>query len=141
MALGAQGVYALSRICRAAEETQMTHARTAFGTTDSGHGLAKRLDNIGWALFFLMTGAVWLIPEGHVPPGKWLIGTGILLLGLNGIRALVRVRTSDFGTILGTLALAAGLSAFWGIRLPIAAIGLIVLGLALLGREMFAGHE
>ena len=37
---------------------------------------AKRLDQIGWGIFLVMIGTIWLVPA--VPPGTWLIGTGIL---------------------------------------------------------------
>ena len=69
------------------------------------------------------------------------MGTGVLLIVLNGVRALARVRVSGFVTAVGALALIAGLCAFWGIRLPIAAIGLILLGISLLGRELVARNE
>jgi len=44
--------------------------------------LDKRLDALGWGLFLIMIGGLWLAPEGWVPEGTWLIGTGIIILGL-----------------------------------------------------------
>ena len=41
-------------------------------------------------------------------PGTWLIGTGVLLLCLNAVRATIKVPVSGFGILLGVLALAAG---------------------------------
>ena len=58
----------------------MTYAQTSYTPADS-QATGKRLDNIGWAVFFILTGALWLVPESQVPPGTWFIGVGLLLLG------------------------------------------------------------
>ena len=103
---------------------------------EPGYSLGKRIDAVGWAVFLILTGVVWLFPETRVPPGTWLVGTGLLLLGLNAVRAISKVPVSGFATVLGMLALAGGLGALWGVRLPLVAIGLILLGLGLLTRTL-----
>lgn len=90
--------------------------------------LDRRLEAIAWGLFLIMTGAIWLVPEQQIPQGTWLIGTGVLLLALNGIRNLKGVAVSGVTTFLGAVALAAGLSGLFGVRLPLLAICLIVIG-------------
>jgi hypothetical protein len=112
----------------------MTHTHAPIEA--HGTGLGKRLDDIGWALFLIVTGVIWLVPETRLPRGTWLIATGLLLLGLNAVRAVIKVPVSGFTLILGTLALVAGLTALWGIELPLAAICLILVGLGLLARQM-----
>ncbi|NIV40630.1 MAG: hypothetical protein GWN58_67915, partial [Anaerolineae bacterium] len=43
----------------------------------------QRLDAIGWGLFLVMLGGLWLVPEEWgVPEGTWLIGAGAIVLGL-----------------------------------------------------------
>jgi hypothetical protein len=86
----------------------------------------KRLDEIGWGIFLIMIGTIWLVPS--VPQGTWLIGTGVLLLLLNAIRYSNQAEWSGFSTTLGALALAAGLSELIGIKLPLFAICLVVIG-------------
>jgi hypothetical protein len=49
-------------------------------------GLEKNLDDIGWGIFLIMIGALCLVPKDLVPEGTWLMGTGLLLLTLNGVR-------------------------------------------------------
>lgn len=85
-----------------------------------------RLDEIGWGIFLIMIGTIWLVPS--VPQGTWLIGTGILLLALNVIRYATERHVRGFSATLGVLALAAGLSELLGIRLPLFAICLVVIG-------------
>lgn len=114
----------------------MTHAHAPLATADDAHARGRRLDDIGWALFFILTGVIWLLPEEQVPPGTWLIATGLLLLGLNAIRAAGHLPVSGFATVLGTLALAAGLGTLAGIDLPLMAIFLILLGVGLLARQL-----
>ena len=45
--------------------------------------LNKRLEAIAWGLFLIMIGALWLLPDETVPEGTWLLGVGVILLGLN----------------------------------------------------------
>ena len=56
--------------------------------------LDKRLDALGWGLFLIMIGCLWLIPEESVPEGTWLIGAGVIILVLIGIRYLYGIKIS-----------------------------------------------
>jgi len=96
----------------------------------------KRLDEIGWGIFLIMFGTIVLIPS--VPQGAWLIGTGVLLLLLNGIRYKIQSEWSGFWVVLGVLALAAGFSELLGIKLPLFAICLVVLGLGMLLKPLLS---
>ena len=95
----------------------------------------KRFDEIGWGIFLMMIGTIWLVPS--VPQGTWLIGTGVLLLVLNAIRYGSQAEWSGFSTALGLLALAAGLSELMGVKLPLFAICLIVIGASLLLKPLY----
>lgn len=99
-------------------------------TTDTG----ARLDQIGWGIFLVMIGTIWLVPG--VPQGTWLIGTGILLLLLNGIRSRLGVQWSGISVALGTLALIAGLGHYTGINVPLFPVCLVVIGLALIVKPL-----
>lgn len=112
----------------------MAHA-PAFPST-SAPDFSKRLDDIGWALFFILTGVIWLLPADRLPPGTWLIASGLLLLGLNAVRSIAKVPISWFTVTIGVLALLAGVSALWALRLPLAAICLVFFGLWLLVRQL-----
>lgn len=116
----------------------MAQAHVPVACPDAGLAHGKRLDDIGWAIFLILTGVLWLFPESQVPPGTWLIGTGLLLLGLNAFRVIAKVPVSGFTTLLGTVALVAGLAAWWGIHLPLVALVLILLGVGILGRQLVA---
>jgi hypothetical protein len=89
---------------------------------------SERLDVVGWGLLLILTGALWLVPDQRVPQGSWLVGTGLLLLTLNGIRKLRGIRVSTLTTFLGVVALAAGLSDAFGVRLPLLALCFIAIG-------------
>ena len=92
----------------------------------------KRLESIAWALFIIMIGCLWLVPDEQVPQGTWSIGVGLILLGLNAARAMNGIRMSGFTIGLGILALLSGLGDWLGLDLPIFAILLILLGLNIL---------
>jgi hypothetical protein len=73
-----------------------------------------------------------------VPHGAWLIGTGLLLLGLNLARYLNGITMRGWTTLLCGLALAAGLASLLGVKLPLLALLLVVLGAAIILRPLVA---
>lgn len=113
----------------------MTTQKVEFSDTDAGE-TAKRLDQIGWGIFLIMIGALWLVPG--VPQGTWLIGTGILLLVLNVIRSSLGIQWSGVSVALGVLALAAGLGDFTGINLPLFPICLVIIGATLILKPLMS---
>lgn len=71
--------------------------------------LNKRLEAIGWGLFLIMIGGLMLVPEQYVPEGLWLVGAGLIMLGLNAARYFYHLPLSWFTIVLGLIALASGI--------------------------------
>jgi len=114
------------------------HGTHGLANQDAGKtALDKRLEDVGWGLFLLLTGGILLVPDRQVPQGTWLIGAGIVLLGLNAVRYLKGIRMSMFTTILGLLAFAGGLGEFYGVELPLFALLLILLGASIILKPRF----
>lgn len=101
----------------------------SFDGTAKRDVLEDRLHDFGWGLLLVVIGTILLLPSERVPHGSWLIAAGIILLGLNAVRAVYGVRTSGFTFVVGTLALIAGLGEFFAVNVPLIAVGLIVIGL------------
>jgi uncharacterized membrane protein len=110
-------------------------------TRESNHNYTV----IGWGLLFMLWGITILF--NFVPFGVGVLGTGLILLGANGIRALNSLPARDENTVLGILALAWGLlelarpilgQLFGYIDLDwaIFAILLVLLGMILLARGL-----
>ena len=99
--------------------------------------LDKRLDALGWGLFLIMIGCLWLIPEESVPEGTWLIGAGVIILVLIGIRFLYGIKISGVWLVIGILALAFGISDFSGLNLPVFPILIILFGLSIVLKPLF----
>ena len=97
--------------------------------------LNRRLDEIGWALFFLLTGVLLLAPE-RIPDGTWLIGVGIIMLGINAVRRLNDIAISPFTVILGAVAVAAGLADLFGVKFPLFAVLFILIGVGMVVRQL-----
>ena len=110
------------------------NVQSADFSTPSDTG--RRLDQIGWGIFLIMIGAIWLVP--NVPQGTWLIGTGALLLALNVLRYSIGLHWSGVTTVLGVVALAAGVGELTGIRLPLFPICLILVGIGLVLKPLIA---
>ena len=102
---------------------------------------SKRLDEIAWALVLIMTGGLWLAPKGMFPEGAWLVGVGLIILGLNAARAISGLKMSGFGVVVGLVALAAGIGRILGQELPIIPILLIVFGVGLVIRTVARGRR
>ena len=96
--------------------------------------LNQRLEALGWGLFLITIGMLWLFPAGLVPNGTWLIAAGVILLGVNVVRYLNDIMLSGTGLFLGILALVFGIGEFAGVELPFVAILMIVFGLGIILR-------
>ncbi len=99
--------------------------------------LNKRLETIGWALFLIMIGGIGLVPKAQVPEGVWLVGVGLIMLGLNAARVRYGINTSSGTIVLGALALISGAGNLFGLNLPVLAILLVLIGANLLLRALF----
>jgi hypothetical protein len=109
----------------------MDNSSPVPGNQDSGKRLLDRqLEGISWALFLIMIGGLWLIP--NVPGGLWLIGVGLIMLGLNVARYLKGIRVHAFSSVLGALALLLGVAELLGLGLPVLPILLIVIGASII---------
>jgi hypothetical protein len=99
---------------------------------------AKTLDHqferIAWALILIMIGGLWLAPSQSVPEGAWLVGAGLIMLGLNAARQMNGIRMSTFTTLLGVAAIALGAAQVVGTALPVFPLLLITIGASLLWR-------
>ena len=99
--------------------------------------LNERLETIGWALFLIMIGGIGLVPKEQVNGGVWLVGVGLIMLGLNVARYMNGIKTSSGTIVLGALALISGIGNLLGLDLPVLAILLILIGANLLLRQLF----
>jgi hypothetical protein len=114
----------------------MTHHVHGTEGTAPEHGLGARLDELAWALFLIMTGALWLTPGGWAPDGSWLIGLGVILLGWSAARRLGRRPVSACGFSVGVAALVAGVGRILGSTGLFMPILLVALGIVLATRSI-----
>lgn len=116
--------------------THAHHVHPRPGTPDPE--LDRRLEDVGWGLFFVLLGALWLLPSGWVPEGAALIGIGVLLLALNAYRRYAGIPVHLLSTALGALALAAGLGEMAGAQLKLFPLFLVVVGAAIVLKPLLA---
>lgn len=102
--------------------------------------LHRNLEEITWGTLLIWWGITEL--AGSLPDGTTAVGMGLILLGVNGARALKGIPTNGFGVTIGILALVWGGLELAGavfslpFELPVFAILLIVLGVIVLAREL-----
>ncbi len=92
----------------------------------SKKALDTRLEQVSWGLFLIMLGGLALIP--NVPGGTWLIGAGLIMLGLNVVRQMNGIPMHTFSLGLGVLALLLGVTSLTGVNLPLFPLLLILIG-------------
>ena len=138
--LGVLGIVLLgSAILVGGRRTQTAgrEAETEIVIDPEKAALNKRLEIIAWGCFLIMLGGFWLVPQTVIARGFWSIGVGIIMLGLNAARYMLKIRMSGFTTFLGVLSLIGGVLQLMGLEEIEGAFLLIILGLALLGRPLF----
>ncbi len=74
---------------------------------DDIKNLNGRYETFAWGLFFILVGVIILIPGEQ--SDEFLVGIGIILLGLNMVRYLYKIPTSIGTIILGIMALILGI--------------------------------
>jgi hypothetical protein len=99
--------------------------------------LNKRLEMIGWGCFLIMLGGFIFVPHTVVARGFWSIGVGIIMLGLNAARYLLKIKMSGFTTFLGVISLIGGILQLMGLEAIEGAFLLIILGALLLLKPWF----
>ena len=99
--------------------------------------LDRRLNDIGWGLLLMLTGGIWLFPAAMVPPGTWLFGVAVILLGVNAVRYVKHIAVSGFSMAVGIAALVAAVSQIWRTDPPLVAIFLLLIGFSLVARPLF----
>ena len=104
------------------------------GMTPAKRELNHRLETISWGLFLIMLGGFALLKS--VPQETWLIGAGVIMLGLNAVRFLLGIRISWFTVIVGTVAFFSGLESVYGVSLPVGPLLIILIGLAIIVRAL-----
>ncbi len=92
----------------------------------------EKLEKIGWGLFLIMLGAIWLFPDSILPEGTFMFGVGVILLGLNFVKYSKGFRVNGFTVFLGIVALLAGLSSLLGRPVDIFPLILILWGVSII---------
>lgn len=101
--------------------------------------IGKKLDAVGWALFFIWIGVVMLVKA--LPKGIGAIGVGVIVLGISVARLVTRASVSAFWIVIGTLFVLAGVGELMAIDLPLLPVALIVCGVLLLFHQKSKKHN
>jgi hypothetical protein len=91
-----------------------------------------RLESLGWALFLLMIGGMWLVPGNSIPQGTWLIGAGLIMLGVNLAKRRRSIPMNGFTIVIGILAIGFGVAEFADVELPFWPIVAILVALSII---------
>ena len=87
------------------------------------------LDAVGWAVFFIWLGVAWLL---EVSLGWAIVGTGLLLLALQGMKAAFHTHVDAFWIVAAIAFVVGGFWELWEVAIPLAPFALIAIGIGLL---------
>jgi len=102
------------------------------------HHRARKLDAIGWALFFIWVGIAWIANVGF---GVGLLGVAAIILGMQAIRRLSGINVEFFWIVVGIGFGIGGLWEYLDVQTPLAPIVLIIAGVALLVSVTWFGRN
>ena len=91
--------------------------------------MERRLDALGWGLFFIWIGIAFLADVGW---GVGLLGIGIIILGGQVIRTYSGLKLEGFGVVVGSLFFLGGIWELLNVQLDLTPILCILAGMALL---------
>lgn len=89
----------------------------------------RRLNAVGWGLFFIWIGAALLT---HLGWGVGLLGVGVITLGGQAARIHSGLRLDGFGIGVGVLFVVAGLCHLLGVQVDFTPLLCVIAGLTLL---------
>lgn len=91
----------------------------------------RTLTTVAWGLFFILVGGAWIYGETyHIDMGTVIaLGIGLILIGLNLARRSIGVKMSRFSLGIGILALLIGLARYFGLKLDVLPLIIILIGL------------
>ena len=98
----------------------------------------KALDGLAWGLFIILLGVGWYIEGTYgIETGPYIaLGVGIILIGLNAIRAMNDIKISKFSLFVGCVALALGATGILGYSLDLFLTVIILIGLFIVGEAL-----
>lgn len=102
------------------------------------HNRARKLDAVGWALFFIWVGVAWITNVGF---GVGLLGVAVIILGMQSIRPLLEINVEVFWIVVGIGFGIGGLWEYFDVQTPLAPIVLIIAGIALLVSVTWFGRK
>jgi hypothetical protein len=102
------------------------------------HHRARKVDAIGWALFFIWVGIAWIANVGF---GVGLLGVAAIILGMQAIRRLLGINVEFFWIAVGIGFGIGGLWEYLDVQTPLAPIVLIIAGIALLVSVTWFGRK
>jgi hypothetical protein len=99
---------------------------------------SKALDGIAWGLFIVLLGAGWYIEGAYgIETGPYIaFGVGIILIGLNSVRAMNNIKISKFSLFVGLVAFAIGGAGILGYTLDLFLTIIILIGLFIIGEAL-----
>ena len=95
--------------------------------------LSRKLDAIGWGVFFVWMGLIELIKI--FPKGSASIGIGVIILGESIARVVCQVSVSGFWIFLGVVFLLGGLGEIYAVNIPLLPIVFLIAGVLLIVRQ------
>jgi len=97
----------------------------------------KIIGRMGWALFFVFTGVLFLFPSGSINDSVWLIGTGSIIVVINFLKGIFRAGISGFAFFVGFIMIFYGIANIINQHIPFWPFIIILLGVVIIFKAIF----
>lgn len=98
--------------------------------------LNSRLNQIGWGIFLLMIGVIWLIPGNVLPDGSLFLTGGLIMIVINLVKKQKGIQTGNGNVIFGFVLIGIGIIDLLDSPVPVIAALLIFWGIGILFRAL-----
>lgn len=98
----------------------------------------KKLEAVGWGLFFIWLGVALLGKAGW---GVWLLGVGLITLGMQAARRYFALRADRFWLVVGFLFVVGGIWELFRVSIGLVPVLCIIAGAALLVSALVRGPK
>ncbi len=92
---------------------------------DKKSEMNEKLGAVGWGLFFIWIGIVWLL---KIESGITLLGIGAIILGMQWVRNSLHLKLEGSWVVIGVIFMLSGIWGLFTVKLPLAPIVIIGVG-------------
>ena len=95
---------------------------------------------MGFAIFIIIFGLAYLLPEQYVPEGTLLLSAGLIMLAVSGMKWAKKIAVDWLDVAVGAIFLVNGINNILGLGLAVLPVLLVIFGFCMLVSLLIRNH-